>query len=63
MLTQCRQHSLKISRVLTVLSLIPFLNALRNYNYNSNRVDVLGRKYVFGLTQPHFSPRLQLGLK
>ena len=33
--------------LLTVLSLIPFLNAFSNY-YNSNRVDVLGGKYVFG---------------
>ena len=38
---------------LTVLSLIPFLNALGNY-YNSNRVDVLGRKYVFGPSQHSF---------
>ena len=30
----------------TVVSLTPFLNALWSY-YNSNRIDVLGRKYVF----------------
>ena len=31
--------------------------------YNSNMVDVPGRKYVFGPTQAHFSPRLRLELK
>ena len=34
-----------------------FLNALQNDN-NSNRVYVLGHKYVLGPSQTHFSPRL-----
>ena len=34
-----------------------FLNALQSDN-NSNRVYVLGHKYVLGPSQTHFSPRL-----
>ena len=32
------------------------------HEYN-NRVDVRGRKYVFGPTQAHFSPSRRRGLK
>ena len=34
-----------------------FLNALQS-DINSNRVNVLGHKYVLGSSQTHFSPRL-----
>ena len=34
-----------------------FLNALQS-DINSNRVYVLGHKYVLGPSQTHFSPRL-----
>ena len=34
-----------------------FLNALQS-DINSNRVYVLGHKYVLGPSQAHFSPRL-----
>ena len=35
-----------------------FLNALQKDIKNSNRVKVLGHKYVLGPSQTHFSPRL-----
>ena len=38
------------------------LNALQSY-INSNRVYVLGHKYVLGPSQAHFSPRLAVWAK